>query len=206
MKARINLILCLLLIAITISLIAVSFGWYAAEAGRVSVEDSSVTITTSNADFYAGGANFEFVSTMSRTSEKNIFKAHTKKQPYYGEPGVFNEEYILLVRIDKNAADSDGNPISNSGYPYIKEIELSLGNNKINKSYVDTNEYKNDFQILYVSYNENTMVATKLDVRDASATHEYIAIIFGNGSSIFKYSINQYLGYKFTINMDYYNK
>ena len=72
MKARINLILCLLLIAITTSLIAVSFGWYAAEAGSISVEDSSVTVVTSDTDFYVGGANFEFVTTMSRAKDENF--------------------------------------------------------------------------------------------------------------------------------------
>ena len=201
MKARINLILCLLLIAITISLIAVSFGWYAAEAGTISVEDSSVTVTTSDADFYVGGANFDFVTTMSRTSD-TTFKAHGEKKPYYGQIGIFDEEYILLVRIDKNA-----DLIPEGGAPFIEHIDLYLNSADsydYRTSYTTIDEYQKDFQILPVNYDEN---AKEAEISTATGlTPEYIAIIFGNGSSIFKYSSNQYLGYSFAIYMDYGTK
>lgn len=202
MKARINLILCLLLIAITISMIAVSFGWYAAIEGSVSVEDSSVTVTTSEADFYVGGANFEFVITMSRTSD-TTFKAHDKKQPYYGEDGIFSGEYILLVRIDKNA-----DIIPEGGAPFIEHVDLYLNSAEspdYRTAYTTITEYQKDFQILYVNYDENSKTAT-LTNRNTSATYEYIAVIFGNGSTMFKYSSNQYLGYNFAIYMDYDTK
>ena len=199
MKARINLILCLLLIAITISLIAVSFGWYAAEAGTISIEDSSVTVTTSDVDFYVGGANFDFVTTMSRTSD-TTFKAHGEKKPYYGQIGIFDEEYILLVKIDKNA-----DLIPEGGAPFIEHVDLYLNSADsydYRTSYNTIDEYKKDFQILYVNYDVNNKTATLID-RETGVTPEYIAIIFGNGSSIFKYSSNQYLGYSFEIYMDY---
>ena len=203
MKARINLILCLLLIAITTSLIAVSFGWYAAEAGSISVEDSSVTVVTSDTDFYVGGANFEFVTTMSRAKDENFdFIVHNKDkmQPYYGEDGIFSGEYIILVRIDKNA-----DIIPEGGAPFIEHVDLYLTyleEYKYRTSYTSITEYQKDFQLLYVNYNETEKTATEI-ARDAGVTPEYIAIIFGDGKSIFKYSSNQYLGYKFAIYMNY---
>ena len=210
MKARINLILCLLLIAITISLIAVSFGWYSAAVGNIFVEESSVTITTADNDFYTGGANFEFVATMSRESlDATTFDVHyseteqkTLKHPYYGEDGVFNE-YILLIRMDKNADDGNGNPLANNGDAYIQSVALTLGVEPIYLTYDTNDAYKADFQILYVSYN-GTDKATITDRTEG--TPEYIALIFGNGSSLFRYSSNKYFGYKFNIYMNYYTE
>lgn len=208
MKARINLILCLLFIAITISLIAVSFGWYAAEAGEVYFEDSSVSIFTSDNDLYYGGAHFEFVTTMSRINETTTFKVHNEAKPYYGQDGIFNGEYIILLKMDKSGVDDEGNPLSNNGYPYIEHVDLYLEYPEaaeFNTTYTNQTEYEKDFQIIYIAYEEGSGTATQIE-RDSSVTPEYIAIIFGNGSSIFKYSSNQYLGYKFAIYMNYYNK
>ena len=186
MKTKLQIMLGLLFIAITISLVAVSVGWYSVYVeGDISLSNTSVSITTTGADFYGGAADLNYDGCLTKNGDTYTKAPYT---PYRGEDGI-NDLYILLLS-------------SNS------LIDSNLGS-----GYVDTCTItKPEFDMF--GYNKSTTPFTvvlldKVDentykVADPTAgQYQYFAIIFGNGTDIFPYSNRDYMGTSFTLNIKF---
>ena len=95
MKTKIQIMLGLLFIAITISLIAFSVGWYTISTDDIFNTESTTTASTTNR-ILGGETTLEIAGCLIKL-EDGIYDV-SEYVPYRGQTGLESDEYIILFR------------------------------------------------------------------------------------------------------------
>lgn len=188
MKAKLQIMLGLIFIAITISLVAVSVGWYSAYGGDVTLSGTSVSITTSENNYYGGSADLNYLGCLTKDKDNYSKVEYT---PYYGEDGI-NDLYILLLSSDT--------PIyCNTGIGYVDSCSLTVPESQT----FQFSQEDSPFTVVLLDKvdDDNYKVASP-----TAESYQYFAIIFGNMSDEFPYSARDYIGTGFALNIKLENE
>ena len=191
MKARIQTMLGLLFIAITISMIAVSFAWYSAESADIQFSGTSVSITTSD-DVYI---DQDLTPIGNLVQQDNKYILSSPSTPYHGQEGKANTTgadnvYILLFEVA-------GGVHCSTDITSITSCTLS----RSDVSPIDGDV--NQFQVLLLSLNDDGTYS----VASGLGTYTYFAIVFSNGTETpFTYSDSSYMGYGFSLSVYFKNE
>jgi hypothetical protein len=185
MKFKLQMIASLLFVAIIVSMVAVTVGWYSAEGGEVFMEGTSVSITTADNNYYDGSTGLNYKGCLVKTGDQYKYVEY---KPYRGETGVGNELYILLLTSDV--------PIySKAGSGYIDFVNLKLPDGIT----IFDEKTKDEFRVLLLVDNQDGTYSIAEDTEEN--TYQCFAIIFGNGTTDFKYSDRKYIGSSFNLNI-----
>lgn len=180
-KFRLQMIIGLLFVAITVSAISLSLAWYSANPGEVYMEGSSVNVSTAENNFKYG-TDFELVGQVLLDGETGLISAANS---YLGEDGI-NNQYVLLFELTNPSAAKVADP-----YISVCDTTVPTTSQKTYESSLD-----NDFTVKYVTYTEGSATC---EISDEITS--YIIIIFGqyDKSSEFIFSDISYLGTRFNL-------
>ena len=181
MKTKIQMMLGLLFIAITISLIAFSVGWYTISTDDIFKAESSTTASTTNV-ILGGEAALEIAGCLIKL-EDGIYDV-SEYVPYRGQTGLNSDEYIILFKTTSDEL-------------YGTEAYVNL---------CETNKYgvinytkaESEFRAFLVNY---TPGAETCVIDNSDVPHQYLAVSFGNGINEFVYSDIEDLGITFRLNV-----
>ena len=180
-RLRLQLMIGLLFLAMTISMIAVSFAWFSASPGEVKVSGSNVSITTAD-------NNYTIDAELILIGQVDVTGKVTKKpiKPYCGEVGLDNEIYILLFKLN--------NPSAATGNCYVEKCITSISDEEGKYEF----DAKDLFTVSYVSYNEETNQMGKYNPNESL---EYVMIEFKDATlgKEFKFSDRRYMGTTFEL-------
>ena len=180
-KLRIEMIIGLLFVAITVSAISLSLAWYSANPGEVLMEGSSVSVSTAENTF-AYGTDFTLIGQVLLEGETGSVSTANS---YLGEDGV-NNQYVLLFELTNPSAAKVTNPyvrVCDTNVPTTSQKTYDAGG-------------ANDFTVKYVTYSDGSPTC---EISDEITS--YIIIIFGqyDKSSEFIFSDISYLGTSFAL-------
>ena len=182
-KLKLQIMIGLLFIAMTISVIAVSLAWYSADPGTITLEGSSVSVTTADNDYTINMA-YEAVGVV--TIDENSNYVVSALTPYLGQDGI-EESYMILFEVSGSEALTTNAYVSKC----ITSIAEKDGTSKeFNYTSEDT-----IFDILYVVYDDESCTLS-------DTVTEYMIIVFGNGSDEFKFSDIHYMGTTFQLEIN----
>lgn len=184
MKRRLQFVIGILCIAITLSLVAVSFGWYSAESGEISLEGTEVSITTADNNYYGSGTELTCEGVLTYYADGDYYSP-ALYESYRGQSGIGDESYILLF---KSSVEIYSNTMSG----YVNSCTITK------PSIYDYFYEKNDspFRVVLLTQDgDNYVEAT------SGNTFTYFAVIFGDGENIFPYSTKDHKGTSFNINI-----
>ena len=182
-KLRLQIMIGLLFIAMTISVIAVSLAWYSADPGEITLEGSSVTVTTADDDYTI---NMEYEAVGVVTIDENSNYVVSALTPYLGQDGI-EESYMILFEVSGSEALTTDSYVSKC----VTSIEEKDGTSK-EFTYTTENTI---FQIIYVNYEDDICT-------ESNSVTEYIIIVFGNGNDEFKFSDIHYMGTTFQLEIN----
>ena len=178
-KFRLQMMIGLLFIAITISVIAVSVGWYSASGGEIDFQEDSVTVTSA-ANSYEINVSYELEGPIVWQNDQYILSTVAKS--YLGEDGL-NDKYMLLYQIEGEEAITIN--------AYVSKCTTSIADTNENNVFEYTSE-TTEFDIFFV---EN--IDDSWEVSDEVTN--YIVIVFGNGNDTFDFSDPHYMGTTFKL-------
>lgn len=181
-RLRLQLMIGLLFLAMTISMIAVSFAWFSASPGEVKVSGSNVSITTAEND-YKINVKYTLLGQVESISDMGICTVSTA-QSYIGQEGI-NDKYMLLFEISGTEA------MTLDAYVSACTLDIPTANNKFSYDKENT-----PFTITFVKLNENKNYEIVLYPTEVTS---YVIITFGNGKDIFPYSDRAYMGTTFKL-------
>ena len=196
MKRRLQMILGLLSIAITISMIAVTVGWYSAAGGDVVLEGTTVSVSTSSNDYYGSSTNITCEGLLT-IGEDGIYTAKPYES-YVGQLGISNETYILLFKAENSIYCSESSGYVNSciiSAPSPMEYKYVKPGSETGEDLI------NPFRVAILSKNDDGTFS----VSENAETVEYFAVIFGDGTTRFPFSYSEYKGTTFKINVYFEN-
>lgn len=184
MKRRLQFMLGLIAIAITISMIAVTVGWYSAEAGIINMKGTEATITTADNNYYGGSTKLTCQGILEYNDGVYSLKEY---EAYLGQLGLVEETYILLF-----SATEEIHSVSRSGFvdscTITKPEEVTFTYTK------ETSPFK--VVLLTIGNDGKSFAEAK-----SGETFSYIAVIFGDGTNRFPFSYSENKGTSFNLNI-----
>lgn len=180
MKTKIQIMLGLLFIAITISLIAFSVGWYTISTDEIFKVESTTTASTTDR-ILGAETTLEIVGCLTKL-EDGVYQV-SEYVPYRGQTGLASDEYIILFRATTDELYGTD--------AYVNVCET----NKY--GVVNYTKAESEFRAFLVNY---TGLET-CEVDNSDVPHQYIAVSFGNGVDEFVYSDIKDLGITFNLNV-----
>lgn len=185
MKRRLQFILGLLAIAITVSMIAVTLGWYSVEID-INFDTTEATITTAENNYYGGSTSLSCKGILTYDSETTVYSLNDYES-YLGQSCISGQDYIVLFE-----ASSPIYSLSRSGYvnscTITKPSELTYEYDKTNSP----------FRVVLLNINEDGRTYVEAT---SGETFTYIAVIYGDGTNIFPFADSAHKGTKFTLNI-----
>lgn len=190
MKRRLQFVIGLLGIAITLSLVAISVGWYSVESSEVTTEGTTVSIITADNNYYGSSTTLTAINILTKTNETTYTSA--AYQPYYGQSGLNSEVYILLFKAPDPIYGSD---------PYVSNCTVTNSRKLLQE------EYTYDFDDTTPEVSEPPFIVVPLvdngdgtyGVAGEQETYTLFAVVFGDGTNAFPFSDTTYMGVNFNL-------
>lgn len=181
-KLRLQMMIGLLFIAITISVIAVSVAWYSAGPGDITVQGSEVSVTTADNN-YSITVGYNLIGQVTSIGNDNLCTVNQSANSYLGEDGL-SEEYMLLFEVTGEEA------LTNDAY--VSKCTTSVKDNLGQSEFSYASKALSEFQILFAEKVDGNYYVT-------DEVSSYIIIVFGNGNDTFNFSDRQFLGTTFKL-------
>ena len=188
MKRRLQLILLLLFMAITVSMVAVSFGWYSAASNTVTMQSTQISVSTSENDYYGAKTEATCIGNLEYDSKNGVY-IKTNYEAYAGQTCEGQELYILLFEATDLICCKDL-------FAYVNMC-ITTTPGEVEHQY---NEENSPFKVILLDYD-----GTNFKEADSGEEFKYFAISFGNGKERFKFSYSEYKGTSFRLNVYFKN-